>query len=84
MTDHVTRMVNGWLAAQRDDVRGRRETRETPGAASLVDAIHRLIREAENETRLRCEQIARSAAERGDAEKVALAIRALGRGPHDS
>ena len=55
MTDHVTRMVNGWLKAQRA---GASAVPETRAVASLVDAIHRLIREAENETRKRCEAAA--------------------------
>jgi hypothetical protein len=48
MTDHVTRMVQGWLHAHLP--RGATETR---AVLSLVDAIHRLIREAEDETRRR-------------------------------
>lgn len=76
MTDHVARMVNGWLDSQRQ---GERSAGEPVQVARLVDAIHRLIREAERETQLRCEEIARRAADRGDAGEVALAIRALGR-----
>ena len=55
MTDHVTRMVHGWLKAQRA---GASAVPETRAVASLVDAIHRLIREAEDETRKRCEAAA--------------------------
>lgn len=49
MTDHVTRMVQGWLHTHVPQ--GATEMR---AVVSLVDAIHRLIREAENETRKRC------------------------------
>ena len=57
MTDHVARMVCGWLESHRP--LAQRENRaETRAVASLVDAIHRLIREAENETRRRCEELA--------------------------
>jgi phosphate uptake regulator len=74
MTDHVARMVNGWLDAQR----GRHpDGTETRSVASLVDAIHRMIREAEDETRRRCEEVAQRAATSEEAHKVALAIRSL-------
>ena len=47
-------------------------------ADHLIDSIHRLIREAEQQTRRRCEEVALRAASDHSAEQVALAIRALG------
>lgn len=49
MNDHVTRMVHGWV--HKHLPQGATEMR---AVTSLVDAIHRLIREAESETRKRC------------------------------
>jgi hypothetical protein len=41
----------------------------------LVSAVHRMLREAENETRLKCEEIAVQAAGEDVGGRVALAIR---------
>jgi hypothetical protein len=60
MTDHVTRMVSGWLATHRPHERGKTEDR---AVVSLVDAIHRLIREAENQARRRYDASARTSDE---------------------
>lgn len=68
MTDHVTRMVAGWLAKTETAQRDRQ-------VSSLVDSIHRMIREAERETQRRCAEVALHTGAQG-ADKVALAIRA--------
>ena len=70
MTDHVARMVDGWLSKAA-------ESRPEPRAvSSLVDSIHRMIREAERETQKRCAEAAIRASGQ-DAARVALAIGAL-------
>jgi hypothetical protein len=74
MTDHVSRMVNGWFE------KAQRAGREREAVTSLVDSIHRLIREAERETQRRCAEVALRAGVH-DAGKVALAIRTLGQTP---
>jgi hypothetical protein len=71
MTDHVTRLVNGWRQTTQ------REGSEQKAVSQLVDAIHRLLRETESATRKRCEEIAVRAAGPSEGAKVALAIRAL-------
>ena len=62
--DHVARVVRRWV--------------EQPGAdaAALIDAVHRLVREAETRMRQRCERVASAAGEDVDGHDVALRIRA--------
>jgi hypothetical protein len=69
MTDHVARMVQTWFE--------RAQAAEDPAAAlaELVNAIHRLLREAENDIRIRCEDLAIEIAGSQLGGKVALAIR---------
>jgi hypothetical protein len=69
MTDHVARMVNRWLSRAQED------SQDPELAAQLVDAIHRMIREAEDEMRCRCEEIAQRVAGPDIGGQVALAIR---------
>ena len=71
MNDHVARMVHGWID------RSQSETTEGPApeVAQLVDAIHRMIREAEDEVRRRCEEIAQRVAGPDVGGQIALAIR---------
>lgn len=66
MSDHVARMVNGWIDRTEDDAKD---------PSQLVDAIHRMIREAEDEIRRRCEEIAQRVAGPDVGGQVALAIR---------
>jgi phosphate uptake regulator len=70
MTDHVARMVHGWFDRAQDGSRD-----DESGVAQLVDAIHRMIREAEDEVRQRCEEIAKSVAGPELGGQIALAIR---------
>lgn len=81
MADHVTRMVNGWFeraerAQRADAAQGQRGGRQL-AATHLIDSIHRLIREAERETRERCEQLALEVMDSEHAQKLAEAIRSL-------
>jgi hypothetical protein len=69
MTDHVARMVNMWFA-RAQSAEDRRDSLQ-----HLVDAIHRMVREAEDETRRRCEDVALQTAGPEVGSKVALAIR---------
>ena len=55
MTDHIARMVHGWFE------RARHAPSEREATAHLIDAIHRLIREAEHETSRRCAEVASKA-----------------------
>jgi hypothetical protein len=72
MNDHVARMVDMWFAR----VRTAEDTRESRQfMAQLVDAIHRMLREAEEETRRRCEELATRVAGPDLGGKIALAIR---------
>jgi hypothetical protein len=69
MNDHVERMVHTWFA--RAEIASDKQ-----GALNeLVSSIHRMLREAENETRLRCEDIAVQTAGDEVGGRVALAIR---------
>jgi len=71
MTDHIERMVQAWyerLAASQDNDKSQ-------ALQELVSAIHRMLREAENETRLRSEEIAVQVAGEEVGGRVALAIR---------
>jgi len=72
MNDHVARMVDTWFAKAR--------SAEDPSESGqfltqLVDAIHRMLREAEEETRKHCEELATRVAGPDLGGKVALAIR---------
>ena len=69
MTDHVARMVNMWFARAQTTS----DTRES--ISELVDAIHRMVREAEDDIRRRCEEVATQVAGPELGGKVALAIR---------
>ena len=69
MNDHVARMVSNWFA--------RAQSNEDAHSAlsQLIDAIHRMVREAEAETRRHCEEVATRVAGPELGGKVALAIR---------
>jgi hypothetical protein len=69
MNDHVERMVHTWFARAED------ASDKEAALAELVSAVHRMLREAENDTRLRCEEIAVQAAGEEVGGRVALAIR---------
>jgi 2-oxo-4-hydroxy-4-carboxy--5-ureidoimidazoline (OHCU) decarboxylase len=69
MTDHVARMVNTWFAR----AQATSEPRES--ISELVDAIHRMLREAEDDVRRRCEEVATQVGGPELGGKVALAIR---------
>lgn len=73
MTDHIARMVHGFLA------RARNARTEGEATTHLIDAIHRMIREAERETQRRCVEIASSAVGPERSDQVAHAIAALAR-----
>ncbi|HKU45021.1 MAG TPA: hypothetical protein VJR89_42970 [Polyangiales bacterium] len=73
MTDHVARMVHGWFDRAQADA-------QEFGVSQLVDAIHRMIREAEDETRRRCEDIAQRVAGPELGGQIALAIRMSAKG----
>jgi hypothetical protein len=68
MKDHVARMVHGWIDRSQEE-------EKDPEVSQLVDAIHRMIREAEDEVRTRCEEIAQRVAGPDLGGQVALAIR---------
>lgn len=69
MTDHVARMVHGWFDRAQD------KSQESSEVAQLVDAIHRMIREAEDEVRRHCEEIAQRVAGPETGGQIALEIR---------
>jgi hypothetical protein len=71
MNDHVARMVHGWIDRSQGEARALSE----PEVSQLVDAIHRMIREAEDEVRRRCEEIAQRVAGPDVGGQIALAIR---------
>jgi 2-oxo-4-hydroxy-4-carboxy--5-ureidoimidazoline (OHCU) decarboxylase len=73
MTDHVARMVHRWFDRAQEHA-------QEPGVSQLVDAIHRMIREAEEETRLRCEEIAQRVAGPEIGGQIALEIRMSSKG----
>ena len=68
MTDHVARMVHNWFDRSQEEAKD-------PEVSQLVDAIHRMIREAEDEVRRRCEEIAQRVAGPDVGGQIALAIR---------
>ena len=69
MTDHVARMVNMWVA------RAQTASNTRESISELVDSIHRMLREAEDDIRRRCEEVATQVAGPEIGGKVALAIR---------
>lgn len=69
MNDHVERMVHNWFA------RAEQASDKEAALAELVSSVHRMLREAENDTRLRCEEVAVQAAGDEVGGRVALAIR---------
>jgi hypothetical protein len=71
MTDHVERMVYAWFERNEAEV----SAEPAEAAAELIAAIHRMLREAENETRRHCEEIAVQTAGQEMGGRVALAIR---------
>jgi hypothetical protein len=89
MTDHIERMVQAWFArlatatatgtgseGQGGDGPSDGAQQHVPQALKeLVGSIHRLIREAENDTRVRCEEIAVNEAGDELGGRIALAIR---------
>jgi hypothetical protein len=74
MTDHVARMVRSWFT------RNQQAAQDPNVVPQMVDAIHRMIREAEDEVRRRCEEIAQQVAGPEVGGQVALAIRMSARG----
>jgi hypothetical protein len=66
-------MVHGWFDRAQEHV-------QEPGVSQLVDAIHRMIREAEDEMRRRCEEIAERVAGPEVGGQIALAIRMSAKG----
>lgn len=73
MTDHVARMVKRWFDRTQEEA-------ETEVVPQMVDAIHRMIREAEAEVRRRCEAIAQQVAGPELGGQIALAIRLSAQG----
>ena len=71
MNDHVARMVHKWIDRSQSDA----GEGAPPEVSQLVDAIHRMIREAEDEVRRRCEEIAQRVAGPDVGGQIALAIR---------
>ena len=72
MSDHVARMVDMWFARVREAEDCFDSRQFMP---QLVDAIHRMVREAEAETRRRCEELATRVAGPDVGGQIALAIR---------
>lgn len=79
MTDHIERMVQAWFARLESLGEHGDKAEQAPQALQalkeLVGSIHRLIREAENDTRVRCEEIAVNEAGEELGGRIALAIR---------
>lgn len=75
MNDHVERMVHTWFARLEAEAEAGVDEDKERALHDLVSAIHRMLREAENDTRLRCEEIAVQAAGEEVGGRVALAIR---------
>jgi len=71
MEDHITRMVYGWYAR----VQQQSEIRVEAALHDLVTSVHRMVREAEIDTRTRCEEIAVDVAGAEIGGRIALAIR---------
>jgi polyhydroxyalkanoate synthesis regulator phasin len=70
MNDHVERMVQSWF--ERTEFEG---DKQRALMSDLINGIHRMVREAENETRARCEEIAIQTAGDDLGGRIALAIR---------
>jgi polyhydroxyalkanoate synthesis regulator phasin len=70
MNDHVERLVQSWL--ERTEFEG---DKQRALMSELINGIHRMVREAENETRARCEEIAVQTAGDDIGGRIALAIR---------
>ena len=70
MNDHVERMVQSWF--ERTDFES---DKQRALMSELINGIHRMVREAENETRARCEEIAVQTAGDDIGGRIALAIR---------
>jgi hypothetical protein len=76
MTDHVARMVHRWFdRSQTNEALEAEAEAKEPEVSQLVDAIHRMIREAEDEVRRRCEEIAQRVAGPDMGGQIALQIR---------
>jgi hypothetical protein len=71
MNDHVARMVYGWLDKTMP------ERVDASSALPLIDAIHRLIREAEDDTRRRYADAAETRGRGSSENPVIQAVRAL-------
>jgi len=74
MNDHVERMVHSWFERVEGDGVGAEADRAL-ALRDLINNIHRMVREAENETRSRCEEIAVQTAGDDLGGRIALAIR---------
>ena len=72
MNDHVERMVHTWFERHQPHVSG---DEPEVAASELIAAFHRMLREAENDVRRRCEEIAVETAGEELGGRVALAIR---------
>ena len=70
MNDHVERMVQSWF--ERTEFESDKQQHQMH---ELINSIHRMIREAENEVRSRCEEIAVQTAGDDLGGRIALAIR---------
>jgi hypothetical protein len=75
MNDHVARMVHTWFAKLQGNLQAAPDLDPTEPLSELVSAVHRMIREAENDIRLRCEEVAVEVAGSEVGGRVALAIR---------
>lgn len=70
MNDHVERLVQSWF--ERTEFEGDKQRAQM---SDLINGIHRMVREAENEIRARCEEIAVQTAGDDIGGRIALAIR---------
>jgi hypothetical protein len=71
MNDHVERMVQSWFERTEFECDKQRAQMH-----DLINGIHRMLREAENDTRALCEEIAvQTAGEDEIGGRIALAIR---------
>jgi polyhydroxyalkanoate synthesis regulator phasin len=70
MNDHVERLVQSWFERTEFE-----SDKQRALMSELINGIHRMVREAENETRARCEEIAIQAAGDDVGGRIALAIR---------
>jgi hypothetical protein len=72
--DHVERMVQNWFERTRADIASSASEADS-ALTELITAIHRMVREAENDIRRKCEEIAVESAGEDVGGRVALAIR---------